>query len=332
MFGRKSRGQVIGEELSEGFSHVRAAANEATKAAADALAPRVEAARGAVSPRVEAARDALTPRVEATRGAIVKGFDSAREQAEDRLSAAREQADSKRADIAEQSRRKAKRTAKLIQKNAQKNAKQAKKIKKAAVGARKDAKAAVADAKAQAKAAAKGARPEARNKRRRWPWLLAIAGVIGAVVAKKRAKTDDDLWGAPSDSPVRGYTEDPQPSSVPTMDNDDDDDKANDPQADLPATEDPYPNTVADVDGTIAEKTDDYKAVAPTNDGPLHGKLADSAHETGTSVGDSPSAQEETWSEIIDATQDNDDAGNTVEAAKHAAAEDKPATKRSKNS
>jgi len=324
VFGRKSRGQVIGEELSEGFSHVRAAANEATKAAADALAPRVEAARGAVSPRVEAARDALTPRVEATRGAIVKGFDSAREQAEDRLSAAREQADSKRADIAEQSRRKAKRTAKLIQKNAQKNAKQAKKIKKAAVGARKDAKAAVADAKAQAKAAAKGARPEARNKRRRWPWLLAIAGVIGAVVAKKRATTDDDLWGAPSDSPVRGYTEDPQPSSVPTMDDD--------PQAELPATEDPYPNTVADVDGTIAEKTDDYKAVAPTNDGPLHGKLADSAHETGTSVGDSPSAQEETWSEIIDATQDNDDAGNTVEAAKHAAAEDKPATKRSKNS
>ncbi|MBA3798325.1 MAG: hypothetical protein H0X18_04325 [Geodermatophilaceae bacterium] len=332
MFGRKSRGQVIGEELSEGLSHVRIAANEATKAAAEALAPRVEAARGAVAPRVEAAREALAPRVEATRGAIVKGFDTAREQAEDRLSAAREQAaaardqaehrlsaardqaDAKRVEIAEASRRSAKKTAKRAKKNA-KNAK------KTAIGARKDAKAAIADAKAQAKSAVEATRSD-DDKRRRWPWVLAIAGVIGVVVAKSRAKTDDDLWGAPSDSPVNGYTEDPQPSSVDTM--------ADDHKPGTPATDDPYPGTVADDDGTIADKTDDYKSVASENDGPLHGKLADSAHETGTSVGDSPEAQEETWSEMIDATKDNDDEGNADEAAKHAASEAKSATKKPK--
>lgn len=328
MFGRKSRGQVIGEELSEGFSHVRVAASEATKAAAEALAPRVEAARGAVTPRVEAARDALVPRVDATRGAIAKGFDTAKEtaedrltaareqataartQAENRLSAAREQADAKRADKAEANRRSAKKSAK----RANKNAKQAK---KSAVGARKDAKAAIADAKAQAKAAATASRSSGETKSRRWPFLLVIVGVIGAVVAKKRAKTDDDLWGAPSDSPIRGYTEDPQPSSVATMGDDET------PSA-TPATRDPYPGTTADSDGTIAEKTDDYKAVALDSDGPLHGKLADSAHETGTAVGESPAAQEETWSEMIDATKDNDDAGNAREAAKHAASEDPP--------
>jgi len=329
VFGRKSRGQVIGEELSEGFSHVRVAAGEATKAAAEALAPRVEAARGVVSPRVGAARDALAPRVDATRGAIAKGLDTAKEtaedrltaareqaaaartQAENRLSAAREQADAKRADKAEANRRSAKKSAK----RAKKNAKQAK---KSALGARKDAKAAIADAKSQAKAAAAASRSNG-EKSRRWPFLLIVIGVIGAVVAKRRAKTDDDLWGAPSDSPVRGYTEDPHPSTVPAM--------GDDQQAATPATQDPYPGTTADSDGTIAEKTDDYKSVAPDGDGPLHGKLADSAHETGTSVGDSPAAQEETWSEMIDATKDNDDAGNAEESAKHAATEDGPSRK-----
>ncbi|MGI8720768.1 MAG: hypothetical protein ACR2JG_00935 [Geodermatophilaceae bacterium] len=326
MFGRKSRGQVIGEELSEGFSHVRVAATEATKAAAEALAPTVEAARGAVTPRVGAARDALAPRVDATRGAISKGLDTAKETAEDRLTAAREQAtavrtqaenrlsvareqaDAKRADKAKANRRNTKKSAKRAKKNARK-------AKKSAVGARKDAKAAIADAKAQAKAAATASRPTAK-KSRRLPFLLVIVGVIGAVVAKRRAKTDDDLWGAPSDSPVRGYTEDPQPSRVANV--------GDDAQSATPATQDPYPGTTADTDGTIAEKTDDYKSVAPDSEGPLHGKLADSAHDTGTSVGDSPEAQEETWSEMIDATKDNDDAGNAAESAKHAASEDPP--------
>jgi len=284
---------------------VRTAANEATKAAAEALAPRVEAARVAVSPRVEAAREAIAPRVEATRGAIVKGIDTAREQAEERLTAAREQAESKRAEIADASRRSAKKTAK----RAKKNAKQAKKT---AVGARKEAKAAIADAKAAGRSAGSGT----EKKRRRWPFLLAVVGVVGAVVAKNRGKTEDDLWGAPSDSPVREYSEDPRPSKA-------------DGESATPATDDPYPGVTADSDGTIAEKTDDYKAVAPDNDGPLHGKLADSAHETGTEVGDSPQAQEETWSEMTDATKDNDDAGNAEEAAKHAA---KEPTKKSKGS
>jgi hypothetical protein len=230
VFGRKSRGQVIGEELSEGFSHVRTAANEATKAAAEALAPRVEAARDAVSPRVEAAREAIVPRVEATRGAIVKGLDTAREQAEERLALAREQAESKRAEIANASRRSAKKTAKRAKKNA-------KRAKKTAVGARKDAKSAIAEAKAQAKAAGRSGASGSEKKRRRWPFLLAIVGVVGAVVAKNRAKTDDDLWGAPSDSPVRGYTEDPQPSTASA-------------ESAIPATDDPYPGVTAEGDGT----------------------------------------------------------------------------------
>lgn len=309
MFGRKSRGQVISEELSEGFSHVRTAANEATKAAAEALAPRVEAARGAVSPRVEAAREAIAPRVEATRDAISKGIDTAREQAEDRFTTAREQAESKRAEIADASRRSAKKTAKRAKKNA-------KRAKKTAVGARKDAKAAIADAKAQAKAIGRSAGVVQKKKRRRWPLLVIVIGAIGAIVAKNRAKTDDDLWGAPSDSPVRGYTEDPRPSTAGG-------DSA------TPATDDPYPGVTADSDGTVAEKTDDYKATAPDNDGPLHGKLADSAHETGTAVGDSPEEQEATRSEMIAATKENDDGPNAAEAAKHAA---KEPTKKSKNS
>ncbi|MBA3523940.1 MAG: hypothetical protein H0T85_05215, partial [Geodermatophilaceae bacterium] len=67
MFGmhKKSRAQVIGEELGEGLAHVRVAASEAAAGAAEALAPRVDAVRDALAPRLESAlgsaRDVVSP-------------------------------------------------------------------------------------------------------------------------------------------------------------------------------------------------------------------------------------------------------------------------------
>lgn len=293
MFRSKSRGQVIGEELSEGFSHVRSAASEASKATAEAVGPRVEAARealaprveaavGALAPRVEAAREAVAPRVEATREALSKTLEATREQAEHRLAGVRSQAEHRLADVraqAEASREDlteiSRRTAKKTAKKAKKNAKKAKKF---ASSTRKDAKAAVADAKAEAKRAALAAKPGKAKKSRRWPWLLAIAAVIGAVVARSKSRTEDDLWGTPSDSPVAGYTEDPTPTT----------------------------------------------ASQPT-DGALHGKLADASQATGAAAGESPTAQQETADEALAATEET--GSEPGDNPRHAAADDETGPK-----
>lgn len=283
MFRSKSRGQVIGEELSEGFSHVRSAASEASKATAEAVGPRVEAARealaprveaavGALAPRVEAAREAIGPRVEATREALSKTLETTREQAEHRLADARSQAEHRLADVraqAEVSREDlteiSRRTAKKTAKRAKKNAKKAKKF---AHSTRKDAKAAVAEAKAEAKRAALAAKPGKAKKSRRWPWLLAIAAVIGAVVARSKSRTEDDLWGTPSDSPVAGYTEDP----------------------------------------------------TPTTDGALHGKLADASQATGAAAGESPTAQPVSADDALGVTEESD--SEPGDNPRHAASDD----------
>lgn len=299
MFRSKSRGQVIGEELSEGFSHVRSAASEASKATAEAVGPRVEAARealaprveaavGALAPRVDAAREAIAPRVEATREALSKTLETTREQAEHRLADARSQAEHRladvraqagasREDLTESSRRAAKKTAKKAKKNA-------KKAKKFASSTRKDARTAVADAKAEAKRAALAAKPGKAKKRRRWPWLLAVIAVGGVIFSRSRSKTEDDLWGTPSDSPVAGYTEDPTPT-------------------------------------TVGQRVDEQKATAPqSTDGPLHGKLADASQATGAAAGESPKAQQETADEAIAATEETGtDPGDNP---RHAAADD----------
>ena len=47
VFRKKSRGQVIGAELQEGFAHLGTAVSEAGRLAAEQLGPRVEAAREA---------------------------------------------------------------------------------------------------------------------------------------------------------------------------------------------------------------------------------------------------------------------------------------------
>jgi cytoskeletal protein RodZ len=61
---------------------------------------------------------------------------------------------------------------------------------------------------AKQKAAAK---PEPR----RWPWLVAVLGVVAVVaVVLRRKKSNDDLWPAPTgDGPVPSYREDPVPSA-----------------------------------------------------------------------------------------------------------------------
>ena len=49
MFRKKTRGQVIGAELQEGFSHLGTAVAEASRAVAEELGPRVEAAQKAAA-------------------------------------------------------------------------------------------------------------------------------------------------------------------------------------------------------------------------------------------------------------------------------------------
>ncbi|MGY1712640.1 hypothetical protein ACI8AC_24330 [Geodermatophilus sp. SYSU D00758] len=139
MFRKKTHGQIIGEELQEGFSHLGTAVAEAGRAAAEQLAPRVEAAREAsgpalqaakvavapkvaaaaaiaapavaqareaagraaadLSPRVEAARDALTPRVEAARESLSPRVEAYRDSLAPRVEAARIAAQEAAADL-----------------------------------------------------------------------------------------------------------------------------------------------------------------------------------------------------------------------------------------
>ena len=65
VFRKKTRGQVIGAELQEGFSHIGVAASEAGRLAAEQLGPRVHAAREAAGPALDAAQKAVVPKVAA---------------------------------------------------------------------------------------------------------------------------------------------------------------------------------------------------------------------------------------------------------------------------
>jgi hypothetical protein len=136
VFRKKTRGQVIGAELQEGFAHIGVAATEAGRLAAEQLGPRVAAAREAagptldaaskaaqkavapkvaaaaavaapavasaresITPRVEAARDALAPRIEAARDALGPRVEAARDAAAPRLAAAQAAAVKAAADL-----------------------------------------------------------------------------------------------------------------------------------------------------------------------------------------------------------------------------------------
>ncbi len=114
MFRKKTRGQVIGAELQEGFAHIGVAATEAGRLAADQLGPRVAAAREAAGPKLDAAqkaakvavapkvaaavaatapavasaRDTLAPHVEAAREALGPRYEAARDAAAPRVASA----------------------------------------------------------------------------------------------------------------------------------------------------------------------------------------------------------------------------------------------------
>src|SRR3954451_12371571 len=90
VFRKKTRGQVIGAELQEGFSHLGTAVAEASRAVAEELAPRVEAAQKAAAPRIEAAQKAVSPKVAAAVAAAAPVVASARESVAPRVEAARE--------------------------------------------------------------------------------------------------------------------------------------------------------------------------------------------------------------------------------------------------
>ena len=92
MFRKKTRGQVIGAELQEGFAHIGIAATEAGRLAAEQLGPRVDAAKEAMAPKVAAAVAAATPAVDAARDAIGPRVEAARDAIAPRVEAAREAA------------------------------------------------------------------------------------------------------------------------------------------------------------------------------------------------------------------------------------------------
>ncbi len=164
----KTRAQQFGDELSDGFGHLRSAAVIAAERAAEVVAPRVDTARDALTPRVEAARDVLAPRVgaardmvgprvEAARSAATRSWDSTIEAVAPVVIAAR-------------------RASEEARKHAGKAEKRTRKARK--------------EARSRARYTALAIRGE-HEKRRRWPWVMgalalgAAAGAIGVVVSRR---------------------------------------------------------------------------------------------------------------------------------------------------
>ncbi|TFV92078.1 hypothetical protein E4P40_03845 [Blastococcus sp. CT_GayMR20] len=90
VFRKKTRGQVIGTELQEGFAHIGAAATEAGRLAAEQLGPRVAAAREAAGPALDAAQKAVAPKVAAAVAVAAPAVASARDAVVPRVDAARD--------------------------------------------------------------------------------------------------------------------------------------------------------------------------------------------------------------------------------------------------
>jgi hypothetical protein len=277
VFRKKTRGQVIGAELQEGFSHLGTAVTEAGRAVAEELAPRVEAAQKAAGPRIEAAqkavtpkmaaavaaagpaiataRDTVAPRVEAARDAVGPRLDAAIEALEPRVEAARAAAVRAAADLAprvEAARESLENDVvpKLVATQAAAVAYATPKVLAAREAVATLAESALAELDAvradlgatTAEARARTKKRTAEQKRRtakrkgkaakksvkkvkggsdasgspRWPWVLAVLAVGGVVFAVlRRLRGSNDAWTpAPAGSgPVPSYREDPVPSS-----------------------------------------------------------------------------------------------------------------------
>jgi hypothetical protein len=98
------------------------------------------------------------------------------------------------------------------EKSGRKARKSAKKARKTAVKKRQDFEKAAA---ATAKTLKRGAGDQ--KKSRRWPWALAVLGIVAGVVVLLRGKKQDSWTPAPAgDGPVPSYREDPVPSAPST--------------------------------------------------------------------------------------------------------------------
>jgi hypothetical protein len=168
---------------------VEAAREAAQKTLVEDLVPRVVAAQAATlayaAPRVLAAREAVTPVLETTRESLASGLGSARDEL-----------DLRRLELAAVTAKAAKKRGELEKAAAKKRRELERKAAKAGkAGTRKV-----------------GIEPQLR----RWPWLLAVLGIVAAVaVVLRRRSGSDDLWTpAPTgDGPVPSYREDPLPMS-----------------------------------------------------------------------------------------------------------------------
>ncbi len=99
MFRKKTRGQIIGAELQEGFTHLGVAATQAGRFAAEQMSPRVAAAREAATPAYEAARESVVPKVAAAVAAAAPAVASARETIAPKVEAAQAAAAKAAADL-----------------------------------------------------------------------------------------------------------------------------------------------------------------------------------------------------------------------------------------
>ncbi len=164
----KTRAQQFGDELSDGFGHLRSAAVIAAERAAEVAAPRVDTARDALRPRVEAARDVLAPRVGAARDVVGPRVDAAR-------SAATRSWDSTIEAVAPVVVA-ARRASEEARKHAGKAEKRTRKTRK--------------EARNRARYTALAIRGE-HEKRRRWPWVMGAlalglaAGAAGVIVSRR---------------------------------------------------------------------------------------------------------------------------------------------------
>ena len=168
---------------------VEAAREAAQKTLVEDLVPRVVAAQAATlayaAPRVLAAREAVTPVLETTRESLASGLGSARDEL-----------DLRRLELAAATAKAAKKRGELEKAAAKKRRELERKAAKAGKGGMRKV----------------GIEPQPR----RWPWLLAVLGIVAAVaVVLRRRSGSDDLWTpAPTgDGPVPSYREDPVPSS-----------------------------------------------------------------------------------------------------------------------
>jgi hypothetical protein len=265
-----------------------AAAAPAVASARETIAPRVEAARDAAAPKVAAAvtvaqakaREAaadLGPRVEAARDAAQKALHddvvpklnaaqaAALAYAAPKVAAAREslaagiesavnELEVRREELNATSKKARKQAAKKRQELEKKAAKKRQELEKKAT-----------------KTATKTKRKVGIEKEpRRWPWLLLVVGVGGAVVTVLRSRRKDDWTPAPAgDGPVPSYREDPVPGSAASTVSDavsDAGDAAGDaqdgdvgtlPPQDAPAPEVPPGSPDAVADGSDSAEGDD---------------------------------------------------------------------------